>query len=53
MGQVFLAAEPVTGTPIALKLLKDELTDDPRVVKAFRAEARHMYGLSKRYSARP
>ncbi|NQT91882.1 MAG: protein kinase [Lentisphaerae bacterium] len=46
MAQVYLATEPVTGTSVALKMLRSEMAEDPRVVKSFLAEARHMYGLS-------
>lgn len=46
MGQVFAATEPVTGTTVALKMLRSDLAGIPRVVNAFLAEARHMYQLS-------
>jgi hypothetical protein len=46
MGQVYAATEPVTGTAVALKLLRPELAGDERVVHAFVREARHMYQLS-------
>jgi len=46
MADVFLATEPVTNTPVALKLLKRELAEDPRVAKTFLNEARCMYQLS-------
>ena len=46
MARVYLATEPVTGTSVALKMLHEELAQDPRVVKRFLAEARHMYELS-------
>jgi len=46
MARVFLATEPVTGASVALKMLRSDLADDPRVVKSFLAEARHMYELS-------
>jgi tetratricopeptide (TPR) repeat protein len=46
MGYVFAATEPVTGTTVALKMLRDELAKDPRIVHAFLTEARHMYQLS-------
>lgn len=46
MAQVFLATEPVTGVSVALKTLRTDLADDPRIAKAFLSEARHMYELS-------
>jgi len=46
MGYVFAATEPVTGTTVALKMLRDELAQDPRIVHSFLTEARHMYQLS-------
>ncbi|MBT3295412.1 MAG: serine/threonine protein kinase [Verrucomicrobia bacterium] len=46
MGDVLLGIEPVTGAYVAIKTLRNELTKDPRVVKCFLAEARHMYELS-------
>ncbi len=46
MGHVYAATEPVTGTTVALKMLKSEFMDDPRVAQIFLREARHMYQLS-------
>lgn len=46
MARVYLATEPVTGASVALKILREELAQDPRVVKRFLSEARHMYELS-------
>ncbi|MBL7076096.1 MAG: protein kinase [Kiritimatiellae bacterium] len=45
MAEVLLGVEPITGAYVALKTLKPELARDPRVVKCFLAEARHMYEL--------
>ena len=46
MAEVLLGIEPVTGAYVAIKTLRTELAKDPRVVKCFLAEARHMYELS-------
>ncbi len=46
VARVYLATEPVTGASVALKMLRPELADDPRIVKAFLREARHMYELA-------
>jgi len=46
MAEVLLGVEPVTGAYVALKTLRPELAKDPRVVKSFLSEARHMYELS-------
>ena len=46
MGHVYAATEPVTGTAVALKMLKSEFADDPRIAQIFLREARHMYQLS-------
>lgn len=46
VAKVYLATEPVTGASVALKMLRPELADDPRIVKAFIREARHMYELA-------
>jgi tetratricopeptide (TPR) repeat protein len=46
MGHVFAATEPVTGATVALKILRSEFAEDPRVVQIFLREARHMYQLS-------
>ncbi len=46
MGHVYAATEPVTGTTVALKMLKNEFLEDPRVAQIFLREARHMYQLS-------
>jgi tRNA A-37 threonylcarbamoyl transferase component Bud32 len=46
MAEVYLATEPITGTNVALKMLREELLSNPRIGKLFLAEARHMYELS-------
>ena len=46
MGNVYAATEPVTGTTVAIKILKGEFLDDPRIGEIFLREARHMYQLS-------
>ncbi len=46
MGHVFAATEPVTGATVALKILRSEFAEDPRVAQIFLREARHMYQLS-------
>jgi len=46
MGHVYAATEPVTGTTVALKMLKNEFANDPRIVQIFLREAQHMYQLS-------
>ncbi len=46
MGCVYLAREPMTETEVAIKVLRDEYSDHPRVVKFFLSEARHMYSIS-------
>ncbi len=46
MGYVYLAREPLTETLVAVKVLQPRYLDDPRIIKSFLAEARHMYGMS-------
>ncbi len=46
MGQVWLAREPITGTTVALKMIKPEFLHNERVVHRFLTEARHMYRMS-------
>lgn len=41
MGEVWEANDLVIGRSVALKILKDEYTDDPNFLERFRAEARH------------
>jgi serine/threonine protein kinase len=40
MGQVWQAVDEVLDRPVAVKLLRDEYTQDPSFVRRFRAEAR-------------
>lgn len=46
MGYVYLAREPLTDTQVAVKVLRQELTEHPKVTKYFMTEARHMYSMS-------
>ncbi len=46
MGYVYLAREPMTDTQVAIKVLRQELTEHPKVTKYFMTEARHMYSMS-------
>ena len=46
MGQVFLAREPVTGVPVAIKILHPRMACDPQAAHRFLVEARHMYGMN-------
>ena len=46
MGNVYAATEPVTGTTVAVKILKSEFLNDPRIAEIFLREARHMYQLA-------
>jgi hypothetical protein len=41
MGQVWQAVDEVLGRPVAVKLLRDEYTQDPSFVRRLRAEARY------------
>src|SRR4029453_10845762 len=41
MGQVWQAVDEVLGRPVAVKLLRDECTQDPSFVRRLRAEARY------------
>jgi serine/threonine protein kinase/beta-lactam-binding protein with PASTA domain len=46
MGQVWRAADEVLGRPVAVKLLRSELTEDPAFLRRFRIEARSTAALS-------
>ena len=46
MGQVFLARDPATTVPVAVKMLKPGMESDPRAVHRFLVEAWHMSRLS-------
>jgi serine/threonine protein kinase len=41
MGQVWQGVDEVLGRPVAVKLLRDEYTQDPSFVRRLRAEARY------------
>ncbi|HOW72221.1 MAG TPA: bifunctional serine/threonine-protein kinase/formylglycine-generating enzyme family protein [Phycisphaerae bacterium] len=45
MGVVLLARDPVADTRVAIKILRPELTHDPRMIGRFLTEARHMLRL--------
>lgn len=45
MGVVFLVRDPVKSCRVALKMLKPELVQDPRLVHRFLIEASHMHRL--------
>ena len=45
MGIVLLARDPATDVKVAIKLLRPELLREPRHLKRFLTEARHMYRL--------
>jgi hypothetical protein len=51
-GQVYLATQDTTGTPVAIKYLHPDLLSDPDHVAMFRAEARTLSGLDNQYIAR-
>ncbi|WFB36109.1 protein kinase [Kiritimatiellota bacterium B12222] len=46
MGLVYLAREPMTDTQVAVKVLRQELAEHPKVIRYFMSEARHMYAMS-------
>ena len=46
MGAVFAATDERLGRPVAIKLLKDELAQDPQFIERFRREARAIAALS-------
>jgi C-terminal peptidase prc len=46
MGLVYLAREQGSQAQVAIKIMKTEVSRDPREVRRFLAEARHMRGLS-------
>jgi eukaryotic-like serine/threonine-protein kinase len=46
MGTVYAALDERLNRPVAVKVLKEELTDDPRFVERFRREARAVASLS-------
>jgi serine/threonine protein kinase/WD40 repeat protein len=46
MGLVFLGRHPVSGSPVAIKMIRPEFAGDERSVHRFLTEARHMSRLS-------
>ena len=46
MGRVFVATDERLGRQVAIKLLKEDLGDDPQFVERFRREARAVAGLN-------
>jgi serine/threonine protein kinase len=50
MGQVYKAVDPTLGRPIALKVLRPEVSGDPERMSRFLHEARAASGSSTRIS---